>query len=74
MRGTDSRFNAPYEVSARRDARESHRAVRRRSGLYGWGRSESDGPEAGALRERQVFIGTKNRPITGARFIPPPPG
>ena len=36
--------------------------------------TESDGPEAGALRERQVFIGTKNRPITEARFIPPPPG
>jgi Fic family protein len=36
--------------------------------------TDSDGPEAGALRERQVFIGTKNRPITEARFIPPPPG
>ena len=36
--------------------------------------TESDGPEAGALRERQVFIGAKNRPITEARFIPPPPG
>jgi len=36
--------------------------------------TDSDGPEAGALRERQVFIGAKNRPITEARFIPPPPG
>jgi len=36
--------------------------------------TDSDLPEAGALRERQVFIGTKNRPITEARFIPPPPG
>ena len=36
--------------------------------------TDSDGPEAGALRERQAFIGTKNRPITDARFIPPPPG
>ena len=36
--------------------------------------TDSDGPEAGALRERQVFIGMKNRPITEARFIPPPPG
>ncbi len=36
--------------------------------------TDSDGPEAGAIRERQVFIGTKNRPITEARFIPPPPG
>jgi len=36
--------------------------------------TESDGAEAGALRERQVFIGTMNRPITEARFIPPPPG
>ena len=36
--------------------------------------TESDGPEAGTVRERQVFIGAKNRPITEARFIPPPPG
>ena len=36
--------------------------------------TKSDGVEAGALRERQVFIDTKNRPITDARFIPPPPG
>ena len=36
--------------------------------------TESDGPEAGAIRERQVFIGAKNRPITEARFVPPPPG
>ena len=36
--------------------------------------TDSDGPEAGALRERQVFIGTKNGPIAEARFIPPPPG
>lgn len=36
--------------------------------------TESDGPEAGAVRERQVFIGPKNRPIAEARYIPPPPG
>lgn len=34
----------------------------------------SDGPEAGSLRERQVFVGTKNRPISEARYVPPPPG
>lgn len=34
----------------------------------------SDGPEAGAIRESQVFIGAKNRRVTEARFIPPPPG
>ena len=36
--------------------------------------TESDGPEAGAVRERQVFVGPKHRPITEARYIPPPPG
>lgn len=36
--------------------------------------TSSDGPEAGALRESQVFIGAKNRRVTEARFIPPPPG
>ncbi|WP_419930513.1 Fic family protein [Candidatus Poriferisodalis sp.] len=36
--------------------------------------TESDGPEAGAVRERQVFVGPKDRPITEARYIPPPPG
>lgn len=36
--------------------------------------TESDGPEAGAVRGRQVFIGPENRPITEARFVPPPPG
>lgn len=34
----------------------------------------SDGPDAGDLRNIQVFIGTKSRPIREARFIPPPPG
>lgn len=36
--------------------------------------TESDGPEAGAVRERQVFIGAKHRRVKEARFIPPPPG
>jgi Fic family protein len=36
--------------------------------------TESDGPEAGAIRRSQVFIGTQNRPVSEARFIPPPPG
>lgn len=34
----------------------------------------SDGPEAGKIRETQVFIGAKNRRVSEARFIPPPPG
>lgn len=34
----------------------------------------SDGPEAGSIRESQVFIGAKNRRVSEARFIPPPPG
>jgi len=34
----------------------------------------SDGPEAGALRAGQVFIGAAHRPIAEARFIPTPPG
>jgi Fic family protein len=36
--------------------------------------TSSDGPEAGSLREKQVFIGAKNRRVAEARFIPPPPG
>jgi len=36
--------------------------------------TDSDGPEAGSIRQSQVFIGTKNRPVSEARFIPPPPG
>ncbi len=36
--------------------------------------TDSDGPEAGAIRETQVFIGAKNRRVSEARFIPPPPG
>lgn len=36
--------------------------------------TESDGPEAGDVRKSQVFIGPKDRPITEARFVPPPPG
>lgn len=34
----------------------------------------SDGREAGALRDTQVFIGAKNRRVSEARFVPPPPG
>ncbi|KAA3639702.1 MAG: Fic family protein [Armatimonadetes bacterium] len=36
--------------------------------------TESDGPEAGDVRTTRVFIGPKHRPITEARFVPPPPG
>ncbi len=36
--------------------------------------TESDGPEAGSIRESQVFIGAKRRRVSEARFIPPPPG
>jgi len=36
--------------------------------------TEGDGPEAGSIRESQVFIGTRHRPVSEARFIPPPPG
>lgn len=36
--------------------------------------TSSDGPDAGSLRSTQVFIGAKNRRVTEARFIPPPPG
>ena len=36
--------------------------------------TESDGVDAGSLRTTQVFIGAKNRRVTEARFIPPPPG
>lgn len=36
--------------------------------------TESDGAEAGAVRESQVFIGAKHRRVSEARFIPPPPG
>lgn len=35
--------------------------------------TESDGPEAGRVRETQVFIGAKARRVADARFIPPPP-
>ena len=34
----------------------------------------SDGPEAGSIRENQVFIGAKHRRVSEARFVPPPPG
>ncbi len=34
----------------------------------------SDGPEAGAIRQTQVFIGARNRRVSEARFVPPPPG
>ncbi len=36
--------------------------------------TESDGPEAGALRTRQVFVGPRDRPIPEAHYVPPPPG
>lgn len=36
--------------------------------------TDSDGPNAGRVRTEQVFIGPKNRPVTEAHFIPPPPG
>jgi len=36
--------------------------------------TDSDGPGAGRVRTEQVFIGPKHRPITEARFVPPPPG
>ncbi len=36
--------------------------------------TDSDGPEAGSIRQSQVFIGAKNRRVGEARFIPPPPG
>lgn len=36
--------------------------------------TESDGPEAGSVRDRQVFIGARHQRIRNARFVPPPPG
>jgi len=36
--------------------------------------TDSDGPEAGSVRQSQVFIGAKNRRVSEARFVPPPPG
>lgn len=30
--------------------------------------------DAGKVRERQVFIGSRGRPIEDSRFVPPPPG
>jgi Fic family protein len=36
--------------------------------------TSSDGPEAGAVRTSQVFIGAKNKRVTDARFVPPPNG
>lgn len=36
--------------------------------------TSSDGPEAGAIRTSQVFIGARHRRVEEARFIPPPPG
>jgi len=30
--------------------------------------------DAGGLRDRQVFVGAERRPITEARYVPPPPG
>lgn len=34
----------------------------------------SDGPDAGAIRTTQVFIGAQDRRVGDARFVPPPPG
>jgi Fic family protein len=36
--------------------------------------TDSDGPDAGAVRSSQVFIGAANKRVGEARFIPPPPG
>ena len=36
--------------------------------------TEADGPQAGLVRTVPVAIGTPGRPITEARFVPPPPG
>lgn len=36
--------------------------------------TRGDGYDAGSLRERQVFIGDKGKPVEEARFVPPPPG
>ncbi|HWJ98430.1 MAG TPA: Fic/DOC family N-terminal domain-containing protein [Acidimicrobiales bacterium] len=36
--------------------------------------TDSDGPEAGSIRQSQVFIGAKHRRVAEARFVPPPPG
>ena len=36
--------------------------------------TESDGPNAGALRTKQAFVGAKDRPIREAYYVPPPPG
>lgn len=36
--------------------------------------TRGDGYDAGSLRDRQVFIGEKGRPVEEARFVPPPPG
>jgi len=33
-----------------------------------------DGPDAGRLRTKQVFIGSSGRRVSDARFVPPPPG
>ena len=30
--------------------------------------------DAGHIRQRQVFVGSRGRPIEESRFIPPPPG
>ena len=37
-------------------------------------KTRGDGYDAGRLRERQVFIGEKGKPVEQARFVPPPPG
>ena len=36
--------------------------------------TDSDGPEAGSIRRGQVFIGARDRRVSEARFVPPPPG
>ena len=34
--------------------------------------TRGDGYDAGSLRQRQVFIGEKGKPVESARFVPPP--
>ncbi len=36
--------------------------------------TDADRPEAGSIRTSQVFIGAKDRRVSEARFVPPPPG
>jgi len=36
--------------------------------------TDADGPEAGDIRQSQVFIGARHRRLSEARFVPQPPG